>query len=50
MVDVEVVLKMAAPSENVAQIAVRRRKPNPWFKRETYGERCSTGLAPRPRR
>lgn len=35
MVHVEAVLKMLAPGENIARIAVRRRKPNPWFKRGT---------------
>ena len=35
MVHVEAVLKMLAPGENIARIAVRRRKPNPFFKRGT---------------
>jgi hypothetical protein len=32
---VEAVLKMLQPGYNVRPIAVRRRKPNPWFKRGT---------------
>jgi hypothetical protein len=28
-------MKMLAPGFSVASIAVRRRKPNPWFKRGT---------------
>ena len=32
---VEAVLKMLDPTYNVRGIAVRRRKPNPWFKRGT---------------
>jgi len=35
MVHVEAVLKMFAPGEDIARIAVRRRKPNPFFKRGT---------------
>jgi len=33
MLHVEAVLKMLEPGYNVRSIAVRRRKPNPWFKR-----------------
>lgn len=33
MVHVEAVLKMLQPGYDVRPIAVRRRKPNPWFKR-----------------
>jgi hypothetical protein len=32
---VEAVLKLLQPGYNVAKVAVRRRKPNPWFKRGT---------------
>lgn len=32
---VETVLKMIQPGYNVRPIAIRRRKPNPWFKRGT---------------
>lgn len=35
MKHVEAVLKMLDPSYSVAPIAVRRRKPNSWFKRGT---------------
>lgn len=35
MKHVEAVLKMLDPAYNVRSIAVRRRKPNPWFKRGT---------------
>jgi hypothetical protein len=35
MKHVEAVLKMLEPGYNVRSIAVRRRKPNPWFKRGT---------------
>jgi hypothetical protein len=35
MVHVEAVLKMLEPGYDVRPIAVRRRKPNPWFKRGT---------------
>src|SRR5713226_3654302 len=35
MLHVEAVLKMLEPGYNVRSIAVRRRKPNPWFKRGT---------------
>ncbi len=35
MVHVEAVLKMLQPGYDVRPIAVRRRKPNPWFKRGT---------------
>jgi hypothetical protein len=35
MVHVEAVLKLLDPSHNLRTIAVRRRKPNPWFKRGT---------------
>ena len=35
MKHVEAVLKLLDPSYDVRPIAVRRRKPNPWFKRGT---------------
>jgi hypothetical protein len=35
MVNVEAVLKLLDPEHNLRVIAVRRRKPNPWFKRGT---------------
>jgi hypothetical protein len=35
MKHVEAVIKLLDPSYNVARIAVRRRKPNQWFKRGT---------------
>ncbi len=35
MVHVEAVLKMLKPGYDVRPIAVRRRKPNPWFRRGT---------------
>ena len=33
MVHVEAVLKLLDPSHNLRTIAVRRRKPNAWFRR-----------------
>jgi len=35
MVHVEAVLKMLDPDYSVRGISIRRRKPNPWFKRGT---------------
>src|SRR6185437_813005 len=35
MKHVEAVLRLLDPSYNVRRIAVRRRKPNPWFRRGT---------------
>jgi hypothetical protein len=35
MLHVEAVLKMLEPGYDVRPISVRRRKPNPWFKRGT---------------
>jgi hypothetical protein len=35
MLQVEAVMKMLEPGYNVRPVAVRRRKPNPWFKRGT---------------
>jgi hypothetical protein len=35
MVHVEAVLKMLQPGYDVRSIAIRRRQPNPWFKRGT---------------
>ena len=35
MIHVEAVIKMLDPTFNLRRIAVKRRKPNPWFKRGT---------------
>jgi hypothetical protein len=35
MIQVEAVMKLLQPGYDVRPIAVRRRKPNPWFKRGT---------------
>jgi hypothetical protein len=35
MIHVEAVLKLLVPGYDVRPIAIRRRKPNPWFKRGT---------------
>jgi hypothetical protein len=35
MMHVEAVLKLLDPAYNVRGISIRRRKPNPWFKRGT---------------
>jgi hypothetical protein len=35
MMQVETVMKMLEPGYDVRPIAVRRRKPNPWFNRGT---------------
>jgi hypothetical protein len=35
MMQVEAVMKMLEPGFNLQSIAVRRRKPNPWFRRGT---------------
>jgi hypothetical protein len=35
MMQVEAVMKLLQPGYDVRPIAVRRRKPNPWFKRGT---------------
>jgi len=35
MMQVEAVMKLLQPDYSVRGIAVRRRKPNPWFKRGT---------------
>jgi hypothetical protein len=40
MLQVEAVMKMLEPGFSVASIAVRRRKPNPWFRRGTV-YRCA---------
>lgn len=44
MKHVEAVLKMLDPDYSVAPIAVRRRKPNPWFKRGTVYRRAIDAL------
>ena|ERR1700687_1214415 len=43
MVHVESVIRMMDPTYNLRRIAVKRRKPNPWFK-------ARYGLPPRRRR
>lgn len=40
MKQVEAVMKLLEPSYNLRKIAVRRRKPNPWFKRGTIFRRA----------
>src|SRR5438552_10312001 len=35
MMHVEAVVKLIDPAHNLRPIAVRRRKPNPWFRRGT---------------
>src|SRR6202171_1491974 len=40
MLHVEAVIKMLDPTYNLRQIAVKRRKPNPWFKRGTVYRRA----------
>jgi hypothetical protein len=40
MVHVEAVLKMLQPGYDVRPIAVKRRQPNPWFKRGTLYRRA----------
>nr|WP_166294410.1 hypothetical protein [Bradyrhizobium sp. 2S1]MCK7670841.1 hypothetical protein [Bradyrhizobium sp. 2S1] len=37
---VEAVIKMLDPTYNLGRIAVKRRKPNPWFKRGTLYRRA----------
>jgi hypothetical protein len=50
MMQVEAVMKMLALGFSVATIAVRRRKPNPWFKRGTVYRAAQDVLrvAPKP--
>ncbi len=40
MRNVEAVMKLLDPSFNANRVAVRRRKPNPWFKRGTIFRRA----------
>lgn len=41
---VEAVLKMLDPTYNLRRIAVKRRQPNPWFKRGTVYRRAVDAL------
>jgi hypothetical protein len=43
MLHVEAVIKILEPTLNLRRIAVKRRKPNPWFKRGMY-RRAIDGL------
>jgi hypothetical protein len=45
---VEAVLKLLHPGYNTRPIAVRRRKPNPWFKRGTVFRHVLDVLRPAP--
>jgi hypothetical protein len=40
MIHVEAVIRMLDPTFNLRRIAVKRRKPNPWFKRGTVYRRA----------
>ena len=40
MLHVEAVIKMLDPTYNLRRIAVKRRQPNPWFKRGTVYRRA----------
>jgi hypothetical protein len=42
MLHVEAVIKMLDPTFNLRKIAVKRRQPNPWFKRGTVYRRAVT--------
>lgn len=44
MLHVEAVIKMLDPTFNLRRIAVKRRKPNPWFKRGTVYRRAVDAL------
>jgi hypothetical protein len=44
MLHVEAVIKMLDPTFNLRRIAVKRRKPNPWFKRGTVYRRAADVL------
>src|ERR1700694_4429353 len=50
MLHVEAVIKMLVPTYNLRRIAVKRRQPNPWFKRGTVYRRAVDVLrtAPEP--
>src|ERR1700716_4053454 len=40
MLHVEALIKMLDPTYNLERISVKRRKPNPWFKRGTVYRRA----------
>jgi hypothetical protein len=40
MLHVEAVIKMLDPTYNIRRISVKRRRPNPWFKRGTVYRRA----------
>src|SRR6202051_1097927 len=40
MLQVEAVIKMLDPTFNIRRISVKRRQPNPWFKRGTVYRRA----------
>ena len=40
MLHVEAVIKMLDPTYNLRRISVKRRQPNPWFKRGTVCRRA----------
>jgi hypothetical protein len=44
MIHVEAVIKMLDPAFNLRRIAVKRRQPNPWFKRGTVYRRAVDAL------
>jgi hypothetical protein len=44
MLHVEAVIKMLDPAFNLRRIAVKRRQPNPWFKRGTVYRRAVDAL------
>jgi hypothetical protein len=44
MLHVEAVIKMLDPTFNLRRIAVKRRQPNPWFKRGTVYRRAVDAL------
>jgi hypothetical protein len=44
MLHVEAVIKMLDPALNLRRIAVKRRQPNPWFKRGTVYRRAVDAL------
>jgi hypothetical protein len=45
MLHVEAVIKMLDPTYNLRRISVKRRQPNPWFKRGTVYQ-CDGGCQP----
>jgi len=44
MLHVEAVIKMLDPTYNLRRISVKRRQPNPWFKRGTVCRRAADAL------